>query len=264
MRARRLGGHGQPAKRSAAAQAAVAAVVATGRFRTAAEIGDGSADVSGVRYRPGGLASLLDRLRCAPTVPRPVHEQADLAAAGLSGRRPFGFADELRLGLWGMVRRVWGRRGVNVLRPQHLSSHWRSRFVVVDGRAGRISWCWHERMAATELLGMVRAVQQQTDRTARIWDGAASHRDARVPALGRPLIALPPSSPELNPAERFVQELRRAVAGEPYATLDDNVAAVPRVLVQWDADPERVRSRCGWQGMEDAAQTLPADRDCAA
>lgn len=79
VRARRMGGHGQPAFLPAAAQAEVAETVATGRFRTAAEIGDWIAETYGVRYRPGGLASLLERLPCAPKVPRPVHEKADLA-----------------------------------------------------------------------------------------------------------------------------------------------------------------------------------------
>jgi transposase len=80
VRARRMGGHGQPAKLSAEAQAVVADTVATGRFRTAAEVGDWIAETYGVRYRPGGLAGLLARLRCAPKVPRPVHAKADLAA----------------------------------------------------------------------------------------------------------------------------------------------------------------------------------------
>ena len=177
---------------------------------------------------------------------------------------PFGFADELRLGLRGMVRRVWGRRGVKVRRRLQLSYQWRYLFVVVDGRAGRRSWCWHDSMAATELLGMVRAVQQQTDLAALVWDGAPSHHDERVTALGLPLIGLPPYSPELNPAERFFAEVRRAVEGEPYATLDDKVAAVQAVLEEWDADPDRLRSLCGWQWIEDAAPALPAPRKFAA
>ena len=180
------------------------------------------------------------------------------AAAGLTARSAFGFADEMRRGVRGMVRRVWGRRGVKVQRRLHLSYHWRSLFVVVDGGAGRISWCWHDSMAATELLGIVRAVQQQTNVAALVWDGAPSHRDARVQARDLPLSALPPYSPELNPTERFFQELRRAVEGAPYATRDDKVAAVQRVLQEWDADPVRVRSLCGWQWIDDAADTLPA------
>src|SRR6266508_645376 len=79
VRAHRLGGHGQPAFLSAEAQTAVAEAVATGRFRTAAEVGDWIAETYGVRYRPGGLASLLKRWQCAPKVPRPLHEKADLA-----------------------------------------------------------------------------------------------------------------------------------------------------------------------------------------
>jgi transposase len=79
VRAHRMGGHGQPALLSAEAQTAVVEAVATGRFRTAAEVGDWIADRYGVRYRPGGLASLLQRLECAPKVPRPLHEKADLA-----------------------------------------------------------------------------------------------------------------------------------------------------------------------------------------
>jgi transposase len=51
--------------------------VATGRFRTAAEIRRWVAQQWGVSYTEGGMYALLQRLRCAPKVPRPVHEQVD-------------------------------------------------------------------------------------------------------------------------------------------------------------------------------------------
>ena len=76
----RQGGVGQPARLTAAQQEQVAAEVATGRFRTAAEIGQWLATTFGVSYQPGGVQHLLGRLRCHPKVPRPLHEQADLAA----------------------------------------------------------------------------------------------------------------------------------------------------------------------------------------
>ncbi len=170
----------------------------------------------------------------------------------------------MRIGLRGMVRRVWGKRGIKVRRPMQLSYQWRYLFVVIDGRAGRLYWCWHETMAASELLGIVRALQQQTDLEAVVWDGAPSHREERVAALGLPLVRLPPYSPELNPAERFFEELRHAVEGVPYASLDDKVAAVQRVLASFDATPERVRSLCGWHWIDAAAQTLPPPHDFAA
>jgi transposase len=78
--AHRQGGVGQPARLTAEQREAVAAAVATGRFRSAAEVGAWIAETYGVTYRPGGLYDLLGRLRCHPKVPRPLHEKADLAA----------------------------------------------------------------------------------------------------------------------------------------------------------------------------------------
>ena len=88
----RQGGSGQPARLSVEPQERVGDEVATGRFRTAAEIGAWIAETFGVAYRPGGVASLLGRLRCHPKVPRPLHEQADPQAqtawkGGASPRR---------------------------------------------------------------------------------------------------------------------------------------------------------------------------------
>jgi transposase len=58
----------------------VANEVATGRFRSAAASGAWIQTTFGVTYRPGGLATLLARLKCAPKVPRPLHAKADLEA----------------------------------------------------------------------------------------------------------------------------------------------------------------------------------------
>ena len=75
----RAGGHGQPARLSPAQQAELADQVATGRFRTAAEIRDWIAARYGVEYQVGGVYDLLERLRCRPKVPRPLHAKADPA-----------------------------------------------------------------------------------------------------------------------------------------------------------------------------------------
>jgi transposase len=78
VQAHRMGGKGLPAFLTAEQQEAVATEVASGRFRTAGEIRDWIASEYGVSYTLGGIYGLLDRLRCAPKVPRPIHAQADL------------------------------------------------------------------------------------------------------------------------------------------------------------------------------------------
>ena len=37
-----------------------------------------------------------------------------LRAAGIAVERAVGWADEMRVGLYGTTRRVWGRRGIKV------------------------------------------------------------------------------------------------------------------------------------------------------
>ena len=48
-----------------------------------------------------------------------------LAAAGLTRTSGGGFTDELRVGLRGTTRRVWGKRGVKVGQRLQLRSEWR-------------------------------------------------------------------------------------------------------------------------------------------
>jgi transposase len=77
---RHAGGQGAPSLLTAERREALAAEVATGRFRTAAEIRCWVEERWGVAYTEGGMYALLQRLRCAPKVPRPLHEKADTAA----------------------------------------------------------------------------------------------------------------------------------------------------------------------------------------
>ena len=80
VQAHRLGGPGKPAWLTPEQQEHLGREVATGRFRNAASIGTWIEETFGVRYTGGGVYRLLERLGCAPKVPRPVHEKADPAA----------------------------------------------------------------------------------------------------------------------------------------------------------------------------------------
>jgi transposase len=189
---------------------------------------------------------------------------AALDAVGLTRASRIGFADELRLGLRGTSRRVWGRRGVKVRQRLQLRYDWWYLFVAVDGRAGTVSWAWLDSMKATDLVPLMEALRTNAPLDAIVWDGASSHRDDAVRAVGVPLVGLPPYSPELNPAERLFEEVRRHVEGRVYATLSDKVAAVTALLEELDADPARVRRLCGWGWITAAITSLPEALENAA
>ncbi len=195
----------------------------------------------------GGLASALNAL----------------AAAGLHAEDAVGWADEMRVGLRGTVRRVWGRRGVPVRQVVQLPYEWRHLFVVVDGRAGRVHWAWLPNLKAETIAAAVGGLgQARTELAAIVWDRAPAHRDGRMRPFARQrglaVIEQPPYAPELNPAERLIEEIRRAVEGKVYPTLEDKVAAVDACLEQLDADPARLQRLAGWGWIAAAFQQLPA------
>ena len=189
---------------------------------------------------------------------------AALSAVGLTQAGRIGFADELRLGLRGTTRRVWGRRGVKVRQRLQLRYDRWYLFAAVDVRAGTVSWTWVDSMKAADLVPLMEALRADAPLDAIVWDGATSHRDDAVRAVGVPLIQLPRYSPELNPAERLFEEVRRHVEGRVYATLADKVAAVTAFLEELDADPARLRRLCGWDSITAALATLPAPLEKAA
>lgn len=80
VRTRRAGGIGQVARLSRVAQTELGDAVAQGQFRTARQVQEWIASRFQVSYTLGGVYSLLERLKCTPKVPRPIHAKADEAA----------------------------------------------------------------------------------------------------------------------------------------------------------------------------------------
>lgn len=170
----------------------------------------------------------------------------------------------MRVGLVSMVRRVWAPVGVKVRQPVQQVRQWRYLVVAIEVWAGRLWWCWTESMRSQETASVVRGWQQNTDLKAVVWDGAASHRSEVVQEVGFPLVQQPAYAPELNPAERLFEELRRVVEGKVYDTLAAKVAVLEAELRQWDADPARVSRLVGWSWIMDTLNQLPGPGTSAA
>ncbi len=103
-------------------------------------------------------------------------------------------------------------------------------------------------MRATDILPVLKKWAQE----AVVWDGAPAHKAKSLAEAGTERVALPPRSPELNPAERVFEEVRRHVEGEVYEDLQAKRKAVDEYLDGLKADPKRVRSLCGWEWIERA------------
>ena len=89
-------------------------------------------------------------------------------------------ADELRVGLFGGVRRRWGRCGVRIRQRVQRHRKYRSLFVAVECGSGTMWHCWLDSMQGAEFCTVVRGMEQATPIAAVVWDGAPGHTDHRV------------------------------------------------------------------------------------
>ena len=82
---------------------------------------------------------------------------------------------------------------------------------------------------------------------ALVWDNAGAHKSAakRLPD-GVSVISLPAYSPELNPVERFFQELRRRIANKIFSSLEELEDALLEALEEYFQDKEAVRKMCSY------------------
>jgi transposase len=198
-------------------------------------------------------------------VPRPVAEKAVPAAQETwkSGgrrlcspgpaRRGIVLAEELRLELRVQVRPVLGPARVKVTQHLQLRYRWAYLLLTVDPRAESVRWRWLERCRA----GPIKDVLAEWAPDAVVRDGHRAHRAHLLADLPIVRVRLPPYSPELIPAERIFQELRRDVEGRTYASVADKQAAADAFLAELAADHDRVRRLCGWNWLTAALDTLP-------
>ena len=95
-----------------------------------------------------------------------------LAGAGVTSETVFSFADEMRVGLRGMVRRVWGLRGVKMHQRVQMVYEWLYLFLMVDAARGRLVWSWIDSMKSERIASAVNGLKHHTDVGALVWDGA--------------------------------------------------------------------------------------------
>lgn len=165
--------------------------------------------------------------------------------AGVTDIEGLYWADEMRVGLIGQVRRVWAPRGVKVEQLLEYQREWAYLNLGVNGLIGKLVWRWTETMKSEAIASVVREWGTKGVK-AVVWDRARSHRGLAYQHIAVQRIEQPAYSPELNPAERIFEYLRSKVEGKLYRTLAEKQAAVESELKELAADPEKVKSLAGW------------------
>jgi transposase len=182
-----------------------------------------------------------------------------LKAAELTEPSGLFWGDEMRVGLIGQVRRVWAPRGVKIRQPVEMEYEWEYLNLAINGLEGTLLWEWTPDMKANSIAGVVERLKEDGAQ-AIVWDRAPGHRGQQVKDVGVALIEQPPYSPELNPAERMFEELRRAVEGKVYGDIEKKKEAVEQELQRFAAGPKRVKSLAGWSWIQESVRSLSTEK----
>lgn len=181
---------------------------------------------------------------------------AELAAAQVTDPAAVVFADEMRVGLIGQLRRRWVPRGFKLEQAVEYQYEWAYLNLAVNGITGRLLWDWTANMKGASLAPVI-SQWQAAGIEAVVWDRAPGHRGAAYQAVSMLRIEQPPYSPQLNPAERIFEYLRDQIEGHVYGSIEAKQAAVEAELKQLAQDPERVKSLTGWDWIRYSFDTLP-------
>ena len=167
------------------------------------------------------------------------------------------FGDEMRLGLIAVVRKRWTPRGHKLVVRLQRVYKWTYLALGVDVANAELHWSWIASMKK-ECIGEVLRAWKEAGVAAVSWDNASGHKCREHADIGVARVNQPPYSPEVNPPERVFEEVRRAVEGRNYDTVEDKAEEVEKFLRELNGDKERLRSLVQWKWITEALAGLVA------
>ena len=66
-----------------------------------------------------------------------------------------------------------------------------------------------------------------------VWDNASFHKSKKLEDNDLTIIFLPPYSPELNPIERFFQEMRKVTANRIFENIEEQEKLIDEALINY-------------------------------
>lgn len=138
--------------------------------------------------------------------------------------------------------------GERVAIPKQMEFDWGYLWAEIDVLAGEVNvWFLPEMNGSTLSRIVAKMPEKWGNNVALVWDNAGAHKSAakRLPD-GISVIPLPAYSPELNPVERFFQELRRRIANRIFSSLEELEDALSEALQEYFQDRKKVKELCAY------------------
>jgi len=253
---------GAPSKLTASARTELEAGLRTGRWRTVPQMRAWLKTQHQIQMALSSLYNRLGKAGARLRVPRPSHVKNDPAAAlkfrehlpakltalGLTQTRPVRLwvQDEMRYGLHGFTRRVWGLPGYRPVAPAQQVYQWGYLYGAVGVGLTRTQFLFAETVDLATEIEFYRQVAESDPAAMHVMlqDGAGFHLrdgDGRLPANLR-IVTLPAYSPELNPVEGLWDQLKDVLCNRVFESVAELEAEIEQWLRNFWQDALRVRS----------------------
>lgn len=166
----------------------------------------------------------------------------------------------MRYGLISNFRRSWSKVGERTVIDSQQSFDNRYLFSAVSPLSGEsfhlTSIDGFDSAAAHTFL--LELKKQHADKmVVLVWDNAPCHRPMihrKIPGLI--ILFLPSYSPELNPAERFFGELRKATANQIFKTIEDQEVAIETKLRALTDDIPAMKQLLGYEWIKTQSERV--------
>lgn len=157
----------------------------------------------------------------------------------------------MRYGLISNFRRSWSKKGERASLDQQMSYSNNYLFSAVSPLTGKS----HHLLGFPDMDGdtvnvfLLDLKKQHPDKHVYVvWDNAPTHRPVMHKQIGGlTLISLPSYSPELNPTERFFEEIRRATANETFENIQEQEKVIEKILLSYINDEQKLKQLVGYE-----------------
>ena len=157
--------------------------------------------------------------------------------------------DEARFGLKVTHRRLWCPFGSRPPWVHEHQYHWFWLYAAVEPVSGTCFVLFLPHVDGLCFERFLEELRRHTgaDTLGLVLDNSGSHTSGKVRwPDGIAKIPLPPYSPELNPAERWFEALRRVFANAVFDTLEDLEAALTEALRPYWQNPTKLQRLVGY------------------
>ena len=157
----------------------------------------------------------------------------------------------MRYGLISNFRRSWSLVGERAALPQQMTYENKYLFSAVNPLSGKsfhlLGFPDMNSDIVHVFLTQLKA-QHPNQHVFVVWDNAPTHKPVTLTEIqGLTVIFLPSYSPELNPTERFFEEMRRATANEIFESIENQEECITKAINQWMDNEAGMRTLLGYE-----------------